>query len=59
MTIPDIIPLALAVLCEDCSMITTSRDSCCACGSFAVVNLSRLIAGDFVPMMPELPQGNR
>ena len=56
MTIPDIIPLALAVLCEDCSMITTSRDSCCACGSFAVVNLSRLIAGDFVPMMPELPQ---
>ncbi len=50
-----IIPLHLATFCESCQMVTDSRNQCVACGSFAVVNLSRLLAGDFSPLPMELP----
>jgi len=40
----DIIPLAEAILCESCQQITRARNGHCpACGSTALVNLSKVL----------------
>lgn len=39
-----ILPLAAAVYCEDCKMVTNTTDSTCYCGSHAVINLAHLLS---------------
>lgn len=40
----DLIPLAEAVICEDCEVISRAKHSTCpSCGSTAIYNLERII----------------
>lgn len=39
----DIVPLTHASLCLDCEMITATHASCLACGSVALINISRAL----------------
>jgi hypothetical protein len=41
-----IVPLQSASLCLDCEMITSAHTHCFACGSVALLNLSRALNGD-------------
>ena len=47
-----VIPLQAAQFCEACQTVNNSTGRCAVCGSQAIVNLSRLIAGAFEPHDP-------
>ena len=41
---PSVVPLRQASLCLDCEMITVAPTSCPACGSVALLNVSRALS---------------